>query len=865
MNRVVGQFTMEAADAFRTADALEARYRRLQTSLASVGKINVTVTGTFDREVSKVLGEQRKIIQLQVEQQRLAKATANAESAVEKVKRDQVSTDIRQVQLLKEKVRLEEAQLRLERSRNRPATPSSLGASLGLGGAVSVGGTVLAAAAFASAVEKTVGISNDAARANRVLASSATEAGLAFSDAAEKNRKFAEAVGLSERQAASTTGAILRLAARTGQPKKADELLGGFADLGAAFGIQSQDLQTLIGTILSGQDEGLNRLGIADPGQLYKAYAKDIGKSVEELTQFEKVQAAVNAVMDKAGMFAGAASDRMASLEGRTAKAAAAWDKLTTNIATSLTQSPILSEALRTYTDLFGALAVNIDEVNKKLSEGKSPEQVAKELYPQPSISDVLQSSLSGVGNIQTLTRALGLGAVGSSVVGDSSLQDVYTRNFRNFVDQVRSQSQLNQKQADAAKQATEAQEAQIKKAEEQAAAQERVNRKVDEYKDLIGKTTQTVASLEELRSKVKNDDSLGAKNVESVNKAIDQAVERNIERAVDQVNKMKETWSDVTLEVTKAAHSTNPLVSATLDADKAMADLLEKTKGMPEGLRQSVIQMREMADASKLFDLKLDSALQALDLRETAAKFRGTGYQATPGETDEEYRRRKSGYFDRAINAGYFSRDQLAARTGPNGELQMSQEERDRVSRSYLLAAARELPGLTDFNRDTVTIGAARLLEQRRAEDLSVNERLRKQLDVIDSLKPGSDAERAAADRKTIALAANLRPEDLDPNLRNRVASAAEREADRLVRQEADAQRVREEQRDYLKSISEQITTFLGIAKQGGTGAIEATIKVSEESGMVQDVTKTSRPGPRSTADVYNFGGFSFAGGSNR
>ena len=98
------------------------------------------------------------------------------------------------------------------------------------------------------------------------------------------------------------TARITQLATNSGRTNDIEKLQKGFLDLSSARGIGVADLDNLIGTILSGQDEGLNRLGLSDPSKLQATYAASIGKTADQLSQMEKTQAAVNAVMEKAAI-----------------------------------------------------------------------------------------------------------------------------------------------------------------------------------------------------------------------------------------------------------------------------------------------------------------------------------------------------------------------------------------------------------------------------------------------------------------------------------------------------------------------------------------------------------------------------------
>ena len=247
--------------------------------------------------------------------------------------------------------------------------------SLAIGAAI--GGTTVALSKFVDVSRQAIDISIASQRSNRLLAASATEAGLAYADLAEKNKKFAGLNALSDTAAASTTARITQLARTAGRPQDIDKLSTAFSDLGAARGIAPKDLETLIGTILSGQDEGLNRLGLPDPSKIYAAYAQSIGKTADQLSQMEKVQAATNAVVEKSQIFKGAAQSRLNSLEGQVETLNARWENFTTTLSNNFAQSREVNQGLTTLSDLMKQLSYDTDDLQKKLSQGVAPNKLA--------------------------------------------------------------------------------------------------------------------------------------------------------------------------------------------------------------------------------------------------------------------------------------------------------------------------------------------------------------------------------------------------------------------------------------------------------------------------------------------------------
>ena len=219
-----------------------------------------------------------------------------------------------------------------------------------------------------------------ASDANRTLEFTATQAGLAYTRAAELAEDFGKRVGASNTEAARTFADLLRLADRAGRVGDIDLIQRRFADLAAARGLKGAELSTLVGTILSGQDEGLNRLGLPDPSKLYAQYAAQIGKTADALTEMEKAQAALSGVMAKGAEAEGQAEARLRSTAGQLDSASASYENLKTQVGEAITTSIEFRDVLDTISDALGSLVTSHAEARRELALGlKTPEQIAQE------------------------------------------------------------------------------------------------------------------------------------------------------------------------------------------------------------------------------------------------------------------------------------------------------------------------------------------------------------------------------------------------------------------------------------------------------------------------------------------------------
>jgi hypothetical protein len=190
----------------------------------------------------------------------------------------------------------------------------ALGGLGGIAGSLFGGLSVAAAAAFAKTA---VDASNEASRANRALSASAVEAGKSYTELSKASADFARSAGISNAQAARSTAQLQRLVSLAGEGDQLERYQKGFLDLAAARGVAFEELDGLFSGIIAGTDDALNRFGKADPSKLAAQYAKELGKSVDQLTEQEKVLSRLKAFDTDFGLFNGANEARLQSFDGQ--------------------------------------------------------------------------------------------------------------------------------------------------------------------------------------------------------------------------------------------------------------------------------------------------------------------------------------------------------------------------------------------------------------------------------------------------------------------------------------------------------------------------------------------------------------------
>jgi hypothetical protein len=356
--------------------------------------------------------------------------------------------------------------------------------------------------------------SNNAAAANRQIASSATGAGIVYAQAAEGARKLGEQLAISNSEAQKSYSQLITLTKNSGQTGQLDSIAARFADVAAAKGLKGEDISTLVSQLVSGQDEALNRLGLKDPSGLYKDYAASVGRSVDSLSEMEKAQIRVNAVVKLGEQNAGAAAERLQDADGKMATASKRLDDLYATMGQAVTGSQEFQNFLTTVNDLLKSISVNADDVRAKLVQGLTSSQIAEE-QANSGLSSAMDYIAAGATKL-AFSSANPLGYLGAQALGFSgddiaragSVDDIHRRRIEQLRQQAERIKQQDEKQAaDAAKNKPKAYqqvEEQIKKfqAEQQKArekaTEEHAKRLVSIYEKLRDDIGGTFARLEQ-------------------------------------------------------------------------------------------------------------------------------------------------------------------------------------------------------------------------------------------------------------------------------------------------------------------------------------------------------------------------------
>lgn len=289
---------------------------------------------------------------------------------------------------------------------------------------------------------------------------------------------------------------------------------------------------------------------------------------------------------------------------------------------------------------------------------------------------------------------------------------------------------------------------------------------------------------------------------------------------------------------------ATNPFVSVFTEAEAAIESTRIATANLSKELQRQALDMVAANNANVLFAARLDARLQSVDLRGDAQKFRSQNSVFDTAKADLIVRQAME-KFQRETAAGLFRNpDNLAAFQGFGSNKQQldlfnfrrQQDESSGIFRNPIFDEERR----------------RELARREPGADLSVSERLDRQLKVIASLKPENDVQRAEADRKIIALTNGLNPADLTDAQRNAAAAARENEASRLDNAETAARSERAEAANVQKSIDKNIAELLDIAKKEGLTGVIRIINEAEDDARAS-LGKRKRAGELDARDLMD------------
>ena len=331
-------------------------------------------------------------------------------------------------------------------------------------------------------------------------------------------------------------------------------------------------------------------------------------------------------------------------------------------------------------------------------------------------------------------------------------------------------------------------------------------------------------------------------------------------QKADELTKKYRETFDNLFVSTSKD----NPYASIFSESDRAVDRLRENLKGLSPELKAIAEQLQAKQDSNKLFETRIDNSLDVFGLRDEANNYRFPKADSLVDKKRFEeivQQNISQGNFFNGAFGSYGSN--LANQAGGFDKL-TEQQKRD-IFEVATFSNLKNNPvnsqaGYSGFGANpTDFVGF--LARQRNSSvddpNAALQERLQKQIDIVDSSRANSPSELALADKKLIALTSGLDPSKLTDRERDTAASAREREAARRETAEKDAAADRKKQVELQTRIAENQEKLLELAQKEGLKGIDKLLVEIKDSPTTKSTV--TRANPSDTAKQMDLSGTYF------
>lgn len=227
-------------------------------------------------------------------------------------------------------------------------------------------------------------------------------------------------------QANQVATQVGKIAGRAEQAARAQELLNAAMDLGAANGMTLAEITEALDQTYRGLDDGLNRFGLSDPSQYFRAMAREIGTTEDKLTDAQKQMALMNAVINAGTKVQGAWGRQLQGDEGRLNRfqnrVQAARQEIGLHFipvaadAADALEGP-MSTAVRGITWLLDRMVPALDRVINKMREMGVEAARLRPLEVVQGIQRGQEEAQAQLGDIRSIAASLGIRQVNNRTI----------------------------------------------------------------------------------------------------------------------------------------------------------------------------------------------------------------------------------------------------------------------------------------------------------------------------------------------------------------------------------------------------------------------------------------------------------------
>lgn len=303
---------------------------------------------------------------------------------------------------------------------------------------------------------------------------------------------------------------------------------------------------------------------------------------------------------------------------------------------------------------------------------------------------------------------------------------------------------------------------------------------------------------------------------------------------------------------------SNNPFVTLFSEADRQAKLLRESTRGLSADFVSQLEEMEAKANSLKLFEARVDNALTAFGYRDRADQIRNAGNpEANKRFFDDSVKSdiRRGLFFDGGAFGTYGSN--LAIGAGADYDKLTDAQKRSIYEVDQLKnlqSPNANFNSVLDSNVNDRSL-ISRLARERTFgngdENLSLNDRLKKQYDIIYG-NAFSDDEKAIADRKFSALTNSVDFSKVSNELREKAIIANLGAEKNTIEAEKKAEIQAQKQITATENLTKEIKRLNEIAERDGFGAVKNIVEIIDKSNGSVNV-RGAEPIPSDMNRNYN------------
>lgn len=879
------------SDANRKADAFFAKMEAIQKGINTFGK-----DSTFGKDLSKQLvdlerratqtrrtfqdmvtipvkggaldGLSQSAVRLQKEAIIVQKRLADIRAVDQRGKSDSflkiLSEDAETAGLQLARLERQIERVNRRRSASSPASLPAGGSGVGEGLASGFGiptsaaaGSAAIAAGIAVVGKASLDAATEAKNAQVLLQSTAKETGKEYDKLKAQALAFGDATALSNSKAEATFARLTNFANAAGRSDKLEEFRKRFADLAAAKGINAENLGLIATQLNNLTDEATDKILNANPSAFYDKFALSLHKTADALTDSEKRAAVFDEILKRGALFDGTAEHRVNSAAGAMDQFNRTFENAKTSIGGALI--PLVeftNAAIKLITAdpaKFTSQAV-LDEVarNQQAAQAKRVDQAVADLREMDKkIADAQKAPLASLQNF-ALSRLNITTAFNDPVARQKAIDDAI-KEAQTFVGDLQKRLEKALSRGDLAvikfANAEFRRNINLFDADTRDQFIQNFSSAYSEgFRKILADAKKTLPEIRKALKEITASPDLTGGDRERLIKDFQAVIAKSVADGKAKIAELGKATDALFAGLFATAGQNNPFVKVFTDADKAIENVRISTAALNKDLQAVALNLVRQQNSADLFNARLNAGLESFDLREQAAAFR-TG-RITPKDNG----RVDQATMDRIIKAAIQNREQVAGggTFARDIGLDFNKLTEDQRRDLFEQQSIRNLRGAGQNDRMI-----ASFLARQRADiesgavvdpNASIQQRLDKQLQIIENLRPGSDTERQIADRRIISLTNSLRPDQLTDRQNAAAAQARENEAARIENAERKAAEERAYQSTVQKSIDTNIAKLVKIAETEG---MAGTIRIINEADDRVKVSLGKRPTDRSTAEM--------------